>query len=262
MENYWTEIKNQLKLYEDKVFFLPLDDFYLKNIEKKIGLNFPKIYFEFLKEFGFTQDFITEINQTEDSLKEDLEYVDDLCPEFFPIGTCEENDEVWMIKRDSSDDTIFVIPMDDEEEIVPESKGYTFKHLINNSLTKVQQEYHTRTKNAYKVRICEFRIKTENFNIIIEMLNEKLSTKWLNNNWKDKYNPNVFDIEIALFEIDNKEIIVEREEDDGVMVYYFEIEESITEMKKLNKSLLIKDIFNLNNIEYEFTDYGIIEIEE
>ena len=167
MENYWTEIKNQLKFYEDRVFFLPLDDLYLKKIEKKIGVNFPEIYFEFLIEFGFTQDFLIDINQTEDSLIDDLDYVDDLCPDFFPIGACEESDEVWMIRRDSSDYTIFVIPMDDDGEIIPKTKGFTFKELINSSLNRVKQEYHTRIENINKVKNCEFKIKTDDFNIII-----------------------------------------------------------------------------------------------
>ena len=69
---------------------------------------------------------------------------------------------------------------------------------------------------------------------------------------------------ISLFEIDSEKIIVQRENDidnDG-MVYYFEMEELVTEIKSLNKSQIIKDIFDLNDIEYEFVDYGIIEIDE
>jgi hypothetical protein len=263
MENYWNEIKNQLKFYADRVFYLPLDEIYLKKIEAQIHIKFPEIYFEFLKEFGFTQDFIPEISQTEDSLVEDLAYVRECCPDFFPICIDEVSDEIWLLKRDSSDDTIFLAPFDEESDIIPTSKGFNFRELITRSLNKVKQEYHSRTKNINKVRICEFRIEIDNFNIIINLLNKKLATRWLDRHWKDKYKPNIFGIEVALFEIDGQIIVIEREDDnDDSTVYFFEIEESVTGLRKLNKGQIIKDILEANDIDFEFTDYGIIEIEE
>ena len=41
MDNFLKEIKNQLKFYADRAFFLPLDGSYLKKLEKKIGVNIP-----------------------------------------------------------------------------------------------------------------------------------------------------------------------------------------------------------------------------
>ena len=261
MENYWNEIKNQLKFYADRVFYLPLDEIYLKKIEAQIGVKFPEIYFEFLKEFGFTQDFAPEISQSEDSLIDDLDYVTECCPDFFPISRDEEADEIWLLKRNTSDDTIFVAPFDDDGDIIPTSKGFTFKELLTKSLNKIKQEYHSRTENINKVRLCEFKIEIENFNIIINLLNKKLATHWLDRNWKDKYQPNIFDIEVALLEIDGQEIVVERENDEDGTVYLFEIEEPVNEIIKLNKFQIIKGILEENDIDFDTIDYGIIEIE-
>lgn len=262
MENYWNEIKNQLKFYADRVFYLPLDEIYLKKIEAQIHIKFPEIYFEFLREFGFAQDFVPEISQTEDSLIENLTYVRESCPDFFPICTHEDSDEIWLLKKDSSDDTIFVAPFDEESDIIPTSKGFTFRELITKSLNKIKQEYHSRTENINKVRLCEFRIEIENFNVIINLLNKKLATRWLDQNWKEKYKPNIFDIEVALLEIDDQKIVIERENDEEGTIYFFEIEEPVTEIRKLNKCQIIKDILEENDIDFEFIDDGIIEIEE
>lgn len=262
MATIWNEIKNQLKFYEDRVFFLPVEESYLRKLENQLDVKFPKIYFEFLKEFGFTQDFVPEINQTEDSLLDDLNDFIKLYPGFFLISIHEETDEVWLIKRDSSDDTIFVVPDVDDSDIVPKSKGFTFKELIIRSLEKLKQKYHSRTKNINKVRIGEFRIATDDFNDIIKLINTKLSTRWLDHRWRDKYKPNIFDIEVAFFEIEGEKIIVEKEDDDDGIAYSFEIEEYVTELKNLNKFQTIKDIFDSNDVDFEFIENRIFEIED
>ena len=164
-----------------------------------------------------------------------MDYVEECCPDFFPISRDEEADEIWLLKRNSLDDTIFVAPFDDDGDIIPTSKGFTFKELLTRSLNKIKQEYHSRTENINKVRLCEFKIEIENFNIIINLLNKKLAIRWLDRNWKDKYQPNIFDIEVALLEIDGQEIVVERENDEDGTVYRFEIEEPVNEIIKLKE---------------------------
>jgi len=262
MENFWNEIKNQLKRYEDRVFFLPIDESYLRKIENQLDVKFPKIYFEFLKEFGFAQDFVPEINQSENDLLDNLYHFSNLYPGFFLISIHGESDEAWLIKRDSSDDTIFVVPDDDECDNIPKSIGFTFKELITRSLEKVKQDYQSRTENINKVRIGEFRIRTDDFNDIIKLINTKLSTRWLDHRWRDKYKPNIFDIEVAFFEIEGEKIMVEKEDDDDGIVYSFEIEETVTELKKLNIFQTIKDIFDSNEVDFEFIDNRIFEIED
>jgi hypothetical protein len=262
MNEFWTNIKTQLKPFEDKVFFMPSSELYLKKIEKNLEANFPQIYYEFLREFGFIQDFLTIVQQVGKCLEENLDVVNEVCPDYFPLGTYDETESIWLLKRNSDDNSIFEISMDAEVGEIPQNKNITFEELLNKSLNDLKKESPFRSLNESKIICCEFYIKTDDFNPIIDILNKKFLTTWIDRNWKNKCSPHIFEIEVALISIDGEQLILEREYDfDGELKYTFEFEESIMNIEKRNRIELIKNLLDLNKIEYDAIESGIIEVD-
>lgn len=256
------KILDELEPIKDKVFILPLEREYLLKLSEKVGVEFPEIYLNFRAKVGFTQDLLPELLQTEDSLVDDLDYTEAWCKDFFPIGTfsTEEIDYTLLLEKKSENGQIYQVD-NEEENAKPEKTERTIQSLIEEEIERIKKGKSNRLKNTEKVRLFEFRIQTEDFDEIIEVLSKIFNAEWIDNRWRDKYTPNVLGIEVAFFKLNEYQIIVQREKDimDGKSACFFEIEETLAKVK--NKSLAeeIKEIFETENVKYKFTDYGIMD---
>ncbi|MCP4180207.1 MAG: hypothetical protein GY756_20780 [bacterium] len=260
------EFENILKKIEpvkDKVFILPIDREYLLKLSEKTNVEFPELYIDFRRKIGFTQDLLIDLVQTADSLIDDLDYTEAWCKDFFPIGTfsTEETDYTWLIKKDSNNGIIYQVDNEEEENAKPEKTKFTLQSLIEEEIENIKNDNSYRLNNIDKVRLFEFRIETEEFDAIVEVLNKRFETEWVNDNWRNKYTPNVLGIEVAFIKLDENQIMLQREKDiiDGGLAYFFEIEEPLDTIKNNSIGDIIIELFEEEGIKYDFTDYGIMD---
>jgi hypothetical protein len=263
MNDYYFDIKNKLKDFKDKVFFLPVHPDDLTKIERKYNIKIPKAYLRFLSEFGFIQN-VTSITQTEDSLIDNLDYVIDKFPGYFPIGISENAEILFIINQNDNEQIYEISTKDIDVNKTKKSLQHPdFESYLKYELNELIKNSEYRISDHSKVRCFEFSITINNFEPIVKLLKSRFSVKWIDKQWKDKYYPNILKLKFASIEIDQTQIFVEKDCCiDSETVFRIEFIEPLSEIVNLSKAEIIKDIFDNNGINYEMIDSGILESDD
>jgi hypothetical protein len=257
---YYKEIKEKLIEFSKVVYYEPLTEDKILEIEKKIGQTIKPLYREYLLTFGMTQDVFEKLITDIDSFLEDFDFIKNSLKDYIPIfSDIDIEDTIYLINnKDLQDDFVYKVKIDSDDKIGQIKKLKLFQQIIEESISKLRKNYKNRCLNKDKVNNVEFIISGNDFTDFIEIFKtEGLIQK---TDWKPKYHPeNIFGDEVAIFELFNNEIIIER--DDEYSQYRFELEEPI--LTDNEKSIIKKTekLLNVQRIEFEKIECKLIENE-
>lgn len=246
--------------FSDVVYYEPMSNEEILDVEKKIGARIKPLYREFLSSFGMTQDIFDELRTNIDSFFEDYWFIKDSLNGYLPIySDIDEEDTIYLINnKDLQDEFVYIVNVDVNDKIGKIKKLKPFKKIIEESISDLQNNYTDRCLNRDKVNVTEFIISGNDFPAFVDIF--KIEAIKQKTEWKPKYYPdNIFGDEIAIFELFEKKIIIER--DDDKSQYRFELEEPI--LTDIEKSIICKteQLLNVQRIEYEKIECKLIESE-
>lgn len=259
-KKYYTEIKEKLIEFSKVVYYEPMTEDKILEIEKKIGQSIKPLYREYLLTFGMTQDVFEKLITDIDSFLEDFDFIKNSLKDYIPIfSDIDIEDTIYLINnKDLQDDFVYKVKIDSDDKIGQIKKLKLFQQIIEESISKLRKNYKNRCLNKDKVNNVEFIISGNDFTDFIEIFKtEGLIQK---TDWKPKYHPeNIFGDEVAIFELFNNEIMIER--DDDYSQYRFELEEPI--LTDNEKSIIKKTekLLNVQRIEFEKILCKLIENE-
>ncbi|MGM0597905.1 MAG: hypothetical protein ACQES9_12795 [Myxococcota bacterium] len=228
-------------------------------MEKQIGQTIKPLYREYLLNIGLIQDAFDELEYNGDSFFEDFYFIEESLKDFLPIssGIDIEEDTIYLINnKDPQDDFVYSVNIDDDNKIGQIKKLKLFSRIIEESISKLKENHINRCHNRDKINNVEFIISGKDFPDFIEIFEtEGLKQK---SDWEPKYYPeNIFGDEVAIFELFNNEIIIQRNED--YSKYSFELEEPI--LTPIEKSMIKRalKLLNVQRIKFDKIECKPIE---
>ncbi len=258
-KKYYNDLKDTLKKFSDVIYYEPMQEEEISEIEKSKGVKIKPMYREFLTTFGLIQDVFEELKTDKDSLLEDFNFSKDNFKGYIPIySDIEEDDDViFLIKNDDlNDEYIYSVNIDIKDEIGEIKKRKSFIKSIEGSISDLESDYKDRCPNSDKINLTEFTVSIDDFQIFLDVF-EPAGLKQ-KTNWGPKYYPeNVFGDEVAIFELNDTEIIFER--DDEHIQYSFDMEESIFTKSEDSIIIITEKLLNENKIEYKKLECKLIE---
>jgi len=263
-KKFYKEIQNRLRKYSDVVYYEPMPDYEILDMEKVIGKSIKPLYREYLSAFGMTQDVFDWLGTSYESFLEDFDFIKaslkDYLPIFSDLELEEDEDEVEPIylinNEDLSDNFVYVVIVGDYDKIGDLRKLKTFHQLIEESVSKLENNYKDRCPNKHKVNITEFSIPGTDFPAFVDSF-KTVGLKQLTE-WKPKYYPeNIFGYELAIFELFNQNMIFERDDDDSQ--YRFELEEPLLTDKEKSIIRKTEQLLKVHLIKHEKNGVKLIE---
>jgi len=261
-KTYFNEIKKKIEPLKEVVYYEPISENEILELEKEWKISFKPIIREFLINFGFTQDIFKKLKMDKDDIKDNLDWLrEHKLENYIPIKTklTAKGDLIIGLKNDDfEDDHLYEINLE-EKDISKKIKKRkkTFTEIIDKSINKINVK--KRCKNNNKIRLTEFTIKSSNLEDLLSAM-EEAKIKQLTN-WQDKYFPqNPFGTKLAKFELYEKvRLLVEKDESETQ--FRFELEEPILLNK--NESLILKteELLKKSKLEFDEIKIDIIEKE-
>jgi hypothetical protein len=247
---YYKNIEIKLKEYSDVVYYEPLTNDEILEIEKQIGKTIKPLYRDFLSTFGVVQDAFEKLQTTVDKMVKDYVFLKKPYKDYLPIF-CELDveDTYYLINNiDLLDDNVYVVKVNSNDKIGKLKKHISFQQIIEDSVSDISKNYKNRSSNNDKVNSAKFIISADDFDNFLEVFKVYGLTKI--SDWQPKYAPkNYFGDEVAKYELNNCEIVIQRtaEHDE----YSFEVEEPILTPK--DNSIIVKTekLLKDSGIEFE-----------
>lgn len=259
-KEYYKEIKDKLLKFSDVVYYEPMSDNEILDIEKQTGHTIKPLYREYLLAFGMTQDAFEKLTTSVESHLENFDFIKDSLNDYLPISSeVDEDETIFLINNsDLQDDFIYRVKVNDDQKIGKVRKLKLFHQLIEKSISDINASYKDRCPNKDKINNTEFIISGKDFPAFTDLFKaEGLKQK---TKWRPKYFPeNIFRDEVAIFELFNNEITIEREDD--YSQYRFELDEPILIDKEKSITLKIEHLLNAKGIKFEKNECKLIETE-
>jgi len=231
----------------------------VSQFEQKFGRKINLVFREFLLTFGFTQDILRDFNIDEESILEDVEYLRDKLPDYFPIYIeVGEFDTIYLMSNSNRTDNIVYKVRDNGGELGEITKYDTFTNILEKSIQMIVDNPGDRCPNSKKINNYEYTFTSKYYDDFIEILNAAgLKQK---TDWRAKYYPdNIFGDEIAIFELLGEDVLLERNEDKTE--YRLEFDEPLLIAKKNSISMKIDNLLKAKRIEYKKDEFKLIETE-
>ncbi|PWD97618.1 hypothetical protein [Marinilabilia rubra] len=259
-KKYYKEIKEKLIRFSTVVYYEPMTEDNILEMEKKIGQPIKPLYREYLLTFGMTQDIFEKLITDIDSFFEDFDFIKKSLNGYLPIfSDIDMEDTIYLINnKDLQDDFVYKVIIDSDDKIGKIKKLKLFQRIIEESISKLNKNHKSRCLNKNKVNNAEFNISDKDFNDFIEIFKtEGLKQK---TDWQPKYYPeNIFGDEVALFYLFDNEIIIERDEDHSQ--YRFELEEPILTDNKKSIIRKTEKLLKVQRVKFEKIECKLIENE-
>lgn len=255
---YYKQLKDKLSKYSEVIYFKPLSIEEVEDLEKQIGLTIKPLYREFLLAFGIVQDVFKHLQTSIETITEDYDFIKDPLVGYLPIYIeVDEEDTLFVINNnDMDDDDIYIVKIDINDVIGKPKKLKSFKELLEKELSKLEKNYKKRTRNKDKINVVEFSIKGNDFEAFVKLFKTE-GLKQIQP-WKPKYFPdNIFGDEVAIYNLFDEQIIIERDEDKSR--YRFDLEEPV--LTEPEKSIINKTIKLLNEQKIDFEKIELFLIE-
>jgi len=259
IKKYYEGIIKKIEPLKEFIYYKPIEEEELLNLEDEWDIKFRPIIREFLLQFGFTQDVIKKWKMDKEVMKENLEILrENELEDYLPIRTKlkEESEIIYALKnKKEENENIYKIEFDINDNLKGiKETNKTFRKILSKSINNINVE--ERCRNSNKIRIAEFNI-TSSYEKLIEGLKDA-KIKQITN-WSDKYHlENVFGDKIAKFEIFERSLLTIQKDEFG-LIYSFEIEEPIQEKEKESQINRIETILNRNNMDFEKIVCDLIE---
>ena len=133
-KKYYKEIKERLKKNSDVVYFEPMSNNEILDIEERTGDTIKPLYREYLSVFGMSQDVFDELKTDIFTFFEDFEFIKDSLKDYLPIfSEIDEEDTVYLINnKDLQDDFVYIVKVDINDKIGKIRKLKPFQQIIGN----------------------------------------------------------------------------------------------------------------------------------
>jgi len=257
MKNFIGDIQLKLEPLKDYTFYKGLTDPELIHLESQIGKPFPGYFREFLKAFGFRQDFIFGLLTREMDFVNKNSYLPTEIKDSFIVVGDNGGEDFWLLRTDEeSDSNLYEWQHWLNGEIV--KLGYDLETLIHKNIKKLSRKRKTLAKNDQKFWSVQFSIPTKDEEAIYKTIPLKLVEDW---SLKSISPANVYHFEANAL-LNGNEIIFTKLEYEGWESprHFFDYEVPLREID--NGSLInvmdekLKKVFP----EYKLIDYSILPI--
>lgn len=243
------EFQKRLNIFSDSVYYEPMSEEEIIDFEKKIGKRLNSVYREFLSTFGLIHDIFKSIDISEESILEDVDYLRDKLPGYFPIFIdVDEVDTIYLMSM-TDPDSEEIYKVVDENNHLGEIQPYkTLTELLSLSIHEIEYGEDERCLNTKKINCFEYTFESKYFNDFIEMF--KASGLEQLSDWHPKYYPdNIFGDELAEFTFNGISFNIEVDEDKTE--YRFEFDEPILTKKEDSIAKQVDELFNVQKIKYK-----------
>lgn len=257
-KKYYKEIKDRLKEFSDVVYYEPMSNNEILDIEKRIDKIIKPLYREYLSTFGMNQDIFDELITRVESFLEDCDFIKDSLKDYLPISIeVDVEDTIYLINnKDLQDDFVYEVIIDNKNNIGKIKKTKLFHQIIEESIANLENNHNDRCLNTNKVNNTEFTISGNDYPDFVDIFKTEGLKQIMD--WKPKYYPeNIFGDEVALFELFNERIIIQRDENNSQ--YRFELEEPIIIEKEKSIILKTEQLLNANRIKFKKIECKLLE---
>lgn len=257
MNYMFKELQKRVDRFSDTVYYESMSEEEIVEFEKKIGKRLNSVYREFLSTFGLVQDILNIINISEESILEDVDYIKDKLPNYFPIFVdVDEVDTIYLMSTSNpSSEKVYKV-IDDNDKLGKINPFKTLTELLSISIQEIENEERSRCPNSEKINCFEYSFGSEFYNDFIDIFKadglEQLSE------WHPKYYPdNVFGDEIAEFSFNGMSFYLERNEDKTE--YRFEFDEPILTKKEESIAYNVDNLLYTHRIKHKKEVTKLIE---
>ena len=224
--DYYQAIKTRLQAFSDVVYYEPLPERAIRELEKHLGQTIKPLYREYLRAFGLTQDIFETFRIDRETMLEVFDSIRDSRAGYLPLSVDLADAETLYLlnNRDQSDQQVYVARVADDGSLGTLRKLKPFQELIEAALTTLPKQARTRCPNSAKINVLEVHIPGPAFAAFSAHFAKEGLTQ--ETEWGPPYYPeNLFDVEVARFRLWGQELRIERTADRSQ--YGFELAEPI-----------------------------------
>lgn len=236
---------------EDVVFYIPLTEDEVVELEKVIGFGFPDYYREFLLHFGFQQDFVPGLFTSKEDFIEQNDYLKESISGYLAIGD-NEGEDFWVLRTEKVRSQRVFNWIDDTVE----KTEFNFEDMIDYALEQLEDLDIEFIRNIDKSWCVQFAITTVDEASLYTTLPLVADGEWKS---LGKNEAGV-DESILDIKLDNREMSLRRLNYDvsSAPTYFIDYKESLDSVmrKGLIKqwTAILKDKYS----EFDLIDYGIL----
>lgn len=247
----YQEIMDRLKAVGDKVFYIPMTEVAVANLEQQVGIDFPEYYRDFLLHFGMHQDFVLGLFTNADDLIEQNKYLQESVPDYLMIGD-NGGEDYWILRTVKVKSQRVFTWIDDEIA----KTDFTFEDLLRHALEQVEQEDVVTLDNSEKSWCVQFAITTKDEEALYTALPLKLTSTWKlveqSEAGVDEY--------VAQAVLDGEATEISRLTYDAwsTPTYAIHYKESLDSVKKQGKIKEWTAVLKAKFPEFNLVDYGIL----
>ncbi|WP_121967168.1 SMI1/KNR4 family protein [Myroides sp. N17-2] len=250
MINY-QEIRKRLRPMQDVVFYIPLSEDEVVELEKVIGFDFPDYYREFLLHFGFQQDFVPGLFTSKEEFIEQNGYLKESMADYLMIGD-NGGEDFWVLRTEKvRSQRVFNWIGDTVEKT-----DFNFEDLIDYALEQLEDFDIEFLNNADKSWCVQFAITTTDEASLYSTLPLVADGEWKSLGKSDAG----VDESIRDIKLNNQPMSLRRLNYDewSAPTYFIDYKESIDSVMRhgLIKqwTAILKDKYP----EFDLIDYGIL----
>ncbi len=135
------EIDKRLEVFSDVVFYEPMSENEILDIEKRIGQTIKPLFRQFLLVFGMTQDIFDDLKTNLEIFYDNFDFIKDSLKGYLPIFHHEDDeDEMYLLNNeDLLDDFIYKVSVDRNDNIGKVKKEKTFHQIIEEALSNLKK---------------------------------------------------------------------------------------------------------------------------
>ena len=252
------ELKKRVDKFSDMVYYEPMTEKEIVDFEEKVGKPLNSVYRMFLSTFGLVQDLLADVNTSQDSILENVAYLKDKLPDYFPIfADIDEFDTIYLMSTTNLESNQ-IYKVRDNNEKFGEIEAYT---TLPDLLTVLVQEMESgeaeRCSNSEKVHNYEYSFEME----CSDDFNKKFNSDEVRqlSEWSPKYYPdNIFGDELADFIFRGCCFRILR--DDEGKKYRFEFDESILIKEKDSIAYHMDNLLDKLEVSYNKVVVKLLEI--
>lgn len=250
MINY-QDIKERVKAVGDKVFYIPMTEAEVANLEQEVGIAFPAYYRDFLLTFGMQQDFVQGLFTDVSDFLEQNSYLQEAVPNYLMIGD-NGGEDYWILRTEKVNSQRIFNWVDDEIE----KTDFTFEELVTHALEQLEEEDVLLLDNSEKSWCVQFAITTKDEEALYQALPLKLTSKWTLSEQSEAG----VDEYIAQAVLNGEAIEMSRLTygSGSTPTYFIDYKESLDSVKKQGQIKQWTTVLEAKFPEFNLVDYGVL----